>query len=194
MGKAGPSPGTRQMAAVGMDPMDQKAPPGLREGLSADLQANGGSLAAGGGAAALALRVVMSPAVRACALMRLAASAAGPGRWLWRNLLITFHGTDVDEGAIIGPGLRLPHPWGIVIGPTVRTGTNVEISHNVTLAGTSAEAPIWIADDVTIYTGTTVMPGVTIGEGAVIGSNALVSADVEPGGIVRAHTHHGSTD
>ena len=92
---------------------------------------------------------------------------------------------EVPARAIIGEGLVLPHPGGIVLG-SATIGDNVTIFQNVTIGARSFEAnydlrsrPV-IASGVIIGAGAVVLGPVTIGENATIAANSLVIDDVPP--------------
>jgi len=104
----------------------------------------------------------------------------------WRlNVLI--NGCDIRPEADIGPGLSLPHPMGVVIGP-VSTGSRLTVHQNVTMgrarsldeyAGIKSR-PV-LGDDVMIYAGAVIVGAVSIGDRATIGANAVVVSDVPEG-------------
>jgi serine O-acetyltransferase len=99
---------------------------------------------------------------------------------MWR-LNTAFSGCYISNRARIGPGLRLPHPVGIVIGADVAIGRNVTIYQNVTL-GTSdvrdeGGYPT-VGDGVIIYAGAVIVGPIRIGRNAVVGANAVVTRDV----------------
>lgn len=74
---------------------------------------------------------------KALVLIRLFQRARGRGLlgwWAGRSLRREF-GCFVHPSARIGPGLRLPHPNGVVIGSGVRIGARCTIYHQVTLGG-----------------------------------------------------------
>lgn len=103
-------------------------------------------------------------------------------RWATGTLRREF-GCFVQPGARIGPGLRLPHPNGIVIGQGARVGARCAIYHQVTLGG--ARSGDWqanrypdVRDGVTIFAGAKLIGAITVGDGAVIGANAVVNRDV----------------
>lgn len=94
-------------------------------------------------------------------------------------------GCFVQPTAQIGPGLRLPHPNGIVIGSGVSIGARCTIFHQVTFGartlgkGFSADYPR-LGNDVTVFAGAKLVGPITIGDGAVVGANAVVTCDVPP--------------
>lgn len=104
------------------------------------------------------------------------------GGWAATTLRREF-GCFVHPGAEIGPGLRLPHPNGIVIGSGVRIGSGCMIYHQVTLGG--ARKGDWqagrypmLGDGVTIFAGAKLIGAIEVGEGTVVGANAVVNRDV----------------
>jgi serine O-acetyltransferase len=107
---------------------------------------------------------------------------------IWRaNLFIT--GADIHPGAEIGPGLRITHTSGLVIGRGVRIGANVTILHEVTLGGagraffdeTFTDGFPVIGDDTKIMVGAKVLGPVHVGKGCYVGANAVVSRDLADG-------------
>ena len=97
---------------------------------------------------------------------------------------------DISRECQIGPGLHLPHPFGIVLGTGVRIGANVMLYHNVTLGVSRApkvgdDDSIYLVpslgDDVVVHPNSVIAGGVTIGDGATIGANTFVDRDVPAG-------------
>jgi acetyltransferase-like isoleucine patch superfamily enzyme len=97
-------------------------------------------------------------------------------------------GDDVE----IGPYSVLWGGGGLTIGSNVHLGAHV---HVTTQQGRRIDrarpvplvvdiAPVFIGNDVLIYSGAIVVPGVRIGDGAVIAAGAVVTRDVEPGATV----------
>ena len=107
---------------------------------------------------------------------------------VWRiNLFLT--GADIHPGAEIGPGLRVTHTSGLVIGRGVRIGSNVTILHEVTLGGAGKAFfdpsftdgfPV-IGDDSMLMVGAKVLGPVHVGKGCYVGANAIVSQDLSDG-------------
>lgn len=131
-----------------------------------------------GFAVATLYRVMRWGRLRGGAIGRLVAMLA------WRRI-VTGYGCYIDPTAVIGPGLRLPHPTGIVIGADTVIGSDATVYQHVTLgrrSATEASYPV-VGDGVTIYAGAIVIGGVTIGDGATIAAAALVRQPVPPGGI-----------
>jgi serine O-acetyltransferase len=111
-----------------------------------------------------------------------------PAELVWRvNLFLT--GADIHPGAEIGPGLRITHTSGLVIGRGVRIGANVTILHEVTLGGagkaffdpTFTDGFPVIGDDTMLMVGAKVLGPVRVGKGCYVGANAVVSRDLQDG-------------
>jgi serine O-acetyltransferase len=167
---------------------EESSPDGLRAILAADMRA---SVDGDGGASPSALKVLASvlllPKVRAVVMLRVAqwfvrrglrVPALAVQGWTQRVA-----GADINPWSRIGPGLRLSHSVGIVIGPEVRIGRNAIIYQGVTLGDGSRPGQPRVGDHVTIGAGALVLGGVTVGDGAVIGAGAVVTTDV-PAGMV----------
>lgn len=132
-------------------------------------------------------RMLLNPSLHAVVLIRLSNASPRSLHWLWRNILIWKHSIDVSYRPVIGPGLILPHPLGIVIGPEVLIGRNVMLQHNITLGtkrGTLGSGTPVIEDEVTIFPGSVVIGDITVGQGATIGANSLIDEDVEPHAVI----------
>lgn len=94
-------------------------------------------------------------------------------------------GADVAWQASIGPGLRLYHPTGVVIGPYVTIGRDCRIQQGVTLGGLGGDdgeaaeghSPV-LGDAVELGAGAKVFGAVTIGDRARVGANAVVTRSV----------------
>ena len=126
-------------------------------------------------------------------LFRLSVSCRNYG-WLGRafsflfwRLNALFNGCDIRPEADIGPGLSLPHPVGVVIGPIV-AGKNFLVHQNVTIGRSQTddeysgkESRAIIGDNVVIYAGAVIIGAVKIGNAARVGANAVVVSDVPAG-------------
>lgn len=102
----------------------------------------------------------------------------------WRRI-VKGYGCYIDPTAAIGPGLRLPHPIGIVIGAGTVIGADVTVYQHVTFGRRNADEAHYpvVGDRATVYAGATVIGGVTIGDGATVAAGALVRRDVLAGGV-----------
>jgi len=111
------------------------------------------------------------------------------GARFFARLNVTFNGCDIDPAGQIGPGLKLPHPCGIVIGPC-RIGRNAMILQNVTIGmrrftddeHAASSYPL-IGNGVVISSGAAILGGVVVGDNSSIGANAVVLDDVPEGAM-----------
>lgn len=88
----------------------------------------------------------------------------------------------ISPGAVIGVGLNLPHPEGVVIGEKAKIGKNATIYQQVTIGQNQGGYPI-IGDNVIIYAGAKIIGNIHIGYNSVIGANAVVTKDVPANSI-----------
>jgi serine O-acetyltransferase len=103
---------------------------------------------------------------------------------------LNLHGIDILPGAVIGDGLRIDHPVGIVIGAGAKIGRGCIVLQNVTI-GTryldstdyNNEFPV-IGNNVTIGAGAVILGGVLIGDDCTVGANSVILADVPKGSTV----------
>jgi serine O-acetyltransferase len=95
------------------------------------------------------------------------------------NLFCT--GVDIAPAAEFGPGLRISHGTGIVVGWRARIGRNALLMQGVTLGaphtGRLEEMPT-IGDDVVLGAYAAVIGPVRVGDRAFVGAHALVTVDV----------------
>lgn len=95
------------------------------------------------------------------------------------NLFCT--GVDIAPAAEFGPGLRISHGTGIVVGWRTRVGRNALLMQGVTLGaphtGRIDEMPS-IGDDVVLGAYSAVIGPVTVGDRVLVGAHALVTQDV----------------
>ncbi|MCO6381956.1 serine O-acetyltransferase [Oceanicola sp. 502str15] len=138
--------------------------------------------------AALPLAWLQSPGFAALTCWRMARRLqrhGPPGRLLaallWRYG-VARHGCFISLHASIGPGLRLPHPVGVVVGEGARIGAGVTLYQNVTLGLRHEARPAYPTLDAgaCLYAGAMVLGAVTVGAGARIGAASLVLEDVAP--------------
>jgi serine O-acetyltransferase len=104
--------------------------------------------------------------------------------WFWRRLLLALHSSDITPYGRIGPGLRMPHPVGVMVGHAV-LGRDVVLQHNISIAAVTfnwrtGKSPgfVQIGDNVTVFPGTIIAGKIAIGDSAVIGANSFVVRDV----------------
>jgi serine acetyltransferase len=80
----------------------------------------------------------------------------------------------------IGGGLRLPHPFNIVIGEGARIGAGCTLLHNTTIQRGVGTV---IGDDAVLGTGVVVLAGSRVGPGALVGAASLVRGEIPAGSV-----------
>jgi serine O-acetyltransferase len=89
---------------------------------------------------------------------------------------------EISRKAVIGPGLRLPHPMGIIIAPNVTIGADCDLYADVRLVlGHGVKVGAIIGDHVFLGDGAKVVGNVRIGDHAIIGVSSVVTKDVPAG-------------
>jgi serine O-acetyltransferase len=103
---------------------------------------------------------------------------------------VSRHGLEIDPNAVIGPGFRIAHTVGNVVGP-VRAGKNLTLMGGVTIGGRAALDPREdgspsIGDNVHFMGGGAAWGPIEIGSDTLIGSRAVLTQSVPPGTLVVA--------
>jgi serine O-acetyltransferase len=101
---------------------------------------------------------------------------------------VLFYGfkIEISRHAKIGPGLRLPHPMGIIIGPNARVGADCDLYADVRLVlSHGSKLGPHLGNHVFLGDGAKVVGAVRIGNDAVIGVSSVVTKDI-PSGVVAA--------
>jgi serine O-acetyltransferase len=95
------------------------------------------------------------------------------------KLLFWLFKIEISRQSQIGPGLRLPHPMGIIIAPGVRVGPDCDLYADVrlVLAHGSKLGPR-IGNHVFLGNGAKVVGHVKVGDHAVIGVSSVVTHDI----------------
>ena len=88
-------------------------------------------------------------------------------------------GADIPLNCIIGGGLLIPHPNGIVIHAGAEIGPNCLLFQQVTIGATEAGIPR-LGGHVDVGAGAKLIGPIVIGNHAKIGANAVVTRDVPP--------------
>jgi len=108
------------------------------------------------------------------------AKLARRGNYLWNSCEIRPH-------ARIGPGLHIPHPIGVHIGPII-AGRKLVVHQNASIVLKERSLPYLdhcnfacLGDNVSVGPNATVLGSVIIGDGVLIGANAVVLKDVPAG-------------
>jgi serine O-acetyltransferase len=144
----------------------------LRADLRASLHADG----AQPGRAEVVMRILLTTRLQAVILLRLA-------QWAQRrlpplaavlkyvNTVVT--GADIAPEAQFGPGLRLFHPSGVVVGPRCVAGAGCTLMQQASL-GESAGGSPRLGDRVFVGAGARLFGGVELGDDCIVGANAVV--------------------
>ncbi|PZU07038.1 hypothetical protein [Sphingomonas sp.] len=158
--------------------MSEAGRPPLRQLLASDLAANAG----GSGWRAMAWAWLLNPGFAAIGLHRVATHLLARGHRRSGFLLWAFNtrrsGCHFHPDAVIGAGLFLPHPVGVVIGSGAVLAENVCLYQGVTLGRNRKGGYPRIGTGAMLFPGSVVVGDVRVGAGAVIGATALVQADV----------------
>jgi len=95
------------------------------------------------------------------------------------NLFLT--GVDIAPAAEFGPGLRISHGVGVVVGNAVRVGSRALLMQGVTLGAPTVarigEMPR-LGDDVVLGAYAAVIGGITVGDRVLVAAHALVTESV----------------
>ena len=88
---------------------------------------------------------------------------------------------DIAPGAVIGPGFRISHGVGIVIGNGARIGERCLMMQGVTVGAPSqsriGDMPT-VGDDVVIGAGACLIGKIQVGSGVLVGVNTVLTRDV----------------
>jgi serine O-acetyltransferase len=102
---------------------------------------------------------------------------------MWR-FNTAFSSCHLHLDSIIGAGLSLPHPTGVVIGQGVTIGPRCTIYQNCTVGrGSTANGYPEIGQGSTIYPNSVVFGAIQIGENCVIGAGAVVNKSIRAGAV-----------
>ena len=95
------------------------------------------------------------------------------------KLLFWFFKIEISGRSYIGPGLRLPHPMGIIIAPNVTVGSNCDLYADVriVLSHGNPKGPT-LDDGVFMGDGAKAVGKITIGSHAIIGVSAVVTKNI----------------
>lgn len=100
--------------------------------------------------------------------------------------LKTRYAADVELGAVIGPGLHMPHHAGIVISKHARIGSNFIIRQNTTIGAVQDMPPnsiIKIGNNVDIGANCCLIGPITIGDNVKVGAMSFVNKDIPANGV-----------
>lgn len=141
-------------------------------------------------------KALMTPAIHVVVLYRIGSMLyrnplTRPFAFLLRSFSIVWGGTEIHPAAQIGPGLFINHSQMVLIGEGVRIGSNVRLSHGVSIGGDAGRGapesmmgwPV-IGDGVTVGLHAIVLGPVTVGDHSVISAQAMVVRDVPAHAVV----------
>lgn len=160
---------------------------GLRRDLAEDLAAHG---LAGAPRWQVLWQIGTRPGLLAQVMLRLQQGCARlphgrPAAMMVRAVNHVLTGADFFPGCEVGPGLRIEHPSGIVVGSQVVIGRDAFLSQHVTLGERLGvdRVPAYptLGDGVFVGAGAVVLGRVTIGDGARVGAGAVVLEDIPAG-------------
>jgi serine O-acetyltransferase len=119
-------------------------------------------------------------------LFRLAARLQRRGKRLRSRLVhrlnMIVSACELSPSAKVGPGLMLPHPYGVTIGDGCEVGAEVTLYQGVVLGAAAAARYPRIGRGVVIYPHAIVYGGIEVGADAVILGNSVANRDLAPGG------------
>ena len=96
------------------------------------------------------------------------------------------NGCEIAARARIGPGLRLPHPYGVVVGWGVTMGSHVTLYQHVTLGDRGAEGSDFptLGDRVVVFANAVIVGAIHLGDGCRVGAGSVVLDPVAAGATV----------
>ncbi len=97
------------------------------------------------------------------------------------KLLFWIFRIEISNEASIGPGLRLPHPTGIIIAPRSTIGSNCDLyaDTRLMLANGHPQGPT-LNDGVFMGDGAKAVGKIEIGQNSVVGVSAVVTRNIPP--------------
>lgn len=105
---------------------------------------------------------------------------------MWACHAVT--GAEIRPGAVLGPGLMVVHPSGVLINGGAIAGSGLQLYGGNLLGANLAQGMHGtprLGDDVVMSHGSMAMGPIVIGDGALIGAMSLVLHDVAPGATVK---------
>lgn len=103
----------------------------------------------------------------------------------WRRFIYYKYNIDIHIKAKIGSNIKIPHPSGIVLGPSAIIGDNVVISQGVTIGGSFKNTKKQLVGESTFLgAGAKILRNVEIGSNCIIGANAVITKNVKSDKIV----------
>ena len=110
--------------------------------------------------------------------------------WFLGRLNTFLTGADIEFNVVIGPGMFISHPVGIVIGRGTRIGSGVTLFQGVT-CGVRSWSPEeitrfpTIGDNCCLFAKASVLGDVRIGNDCVVAAHAVLTRDMPDGSLAR---------
>lgn len=107
---------------------------------------------------------------------------------LYTYKLVKTYGIFINPNKVIGEGLKLPHPNGIIIGEKVNIGKNCTIYQQVTIGSShigDAKKGLQpqIGNNVTLFAGSKIIGNIKVADNTIVGANALLNKSTESNSI-----------
>ena len=138
----------------------------------------------------LARLFLVHPGFKAVCFLRFQQQCVNLGFWKLANqiriLMISKFGFDCVVGNQIGPGLKIEHPVGIVIGGSVRAGKNLTILQNSTIGEryiddrSTGKCPI-LRDDILICANVQIIGDIDVANGTRVLGGSILLRSTTPG-------------
>lgn len=104
-------------------------------------------------------------------------------RLIYRRTCVKY-GCDIPSHVVIGPGMKIDHPFGIVINSDTIIGENLTIKSGAVIGKKDSRGPAVIKDNVLIGVHAIILGNITIGNNVDIGAGAIVTHDVPDNAVV----------
>ena len=142
---------------------------------------------------AVLARLIFDAGFTTVFLFRLASRLQRGGKLVRARLIHRFNmalcACELSPNATVGPGLFLPHPFGVTIGTGCEVGPEVTLYQGVVVGATSAGGQDdgavrypRLGREVVIYPHALVYGGIEVGDGTVVLGNSVVNRDLVAGG------------
>jgi serine O-acetyltransferase len=169
------------------EPPELPGPPTLRAALAGDLREMAKVKEARYPSLGGLIDILSIPGTWAVVLFRLASTAHHHGlrpvsRFLFFLNVVLF-GSELHPGAIVQPGLVIPHSVGVAFGSGCRVGHRVQLFRAAGMGGAGnpkRPGQPTLGDDVIVLDGAKVFGPAHIGDRSIIGASAVVIDDVPP--------------
>ena len=136
----------------------------------------------------LAWRFLADPSLQAVLVIRLVLASPGRFLFLWRTFTIARFRMEIFRSEV-GPGLHLPHPFGIILARGTRLGRDVTLHQGVSIGwprvSTSGPLPSpSVGDGTVVGAGAVLIGDIEIGPGSWLGPRTFIEADLPAGSVI----------